>query len=141
MTPVFWNPDMRSTPSYAKPPQKECTVRYQTPDIPLGRGRVLKPTPVLDTYWRFAAARQQIFHRRIRGEAPPWTDDAILARHRFTNVYRAADRVSQYLIRHVLYEGPQQPEEIFFRALFFRFFNRIATWDTVVNRLGPPHMG
>ena len=48
------------------------------------------------------------------------------------------DRVSQYLIRTVLYEGPQQPDEILFRALLFRFFNRIDTWQALVHRLGPP---
>lgn len=108
------------------------------PDIPVSRGRLLKPTPVLATYWRFAAARQQIFHSRLRGTPPPWTDDPILARHRFTNAYRAADRVSQYLIRNVLYDGPQQPQEILFRALLFRFFNRIDTWEALVRRVGPP---
>lgn len=113
-------------------------MTYHTRDIPVTSGRLLKATPVLDTYWRFAAARQQIFHRRLAGDAPPWTDDPILARHRFTNAYRAADRVSQYLIRTVLYEGPQQPEEILFRALLFRFFNRIDTWEALVHRLGPP---
>ena len=60
----------------------------------------------------------------------------VLAMHRFTNVYRAADRVSQYLIRHVLYEGEQNGEEIFFRALLFKFFNRIETWETLQAQLG-----
>ena len=108
------------------------------PDIPVSSGRLLKATPVLATYWRFAGARQQIFHSRLRGDAPPWTDDPILARHRFTNAYRAADRVSQYLIRNVLYDGPAQPQEILFRALLFRFFNRIDTWEALVRRVGPP---
>ena len=109
-----------------------------TPHISVSRGRILKATPVLATYWRFAAARQQIFHRRLRGDSPPWTDDTILARHRFTNAYRAADRVSQYLIRNVLYDGPQQPQEILFRALLFRFFNRIDTWEALLRHVGPP---
>ena len=113
-------------------------MTFQTRDIPVGGGRLLKATPVFDTYWRFATARQQIFHSRIRGEAPPWTDDSVLARHRFTNAYRAADRVSQYLIRNILYEGPQQPEEILFRAILFKFFNRIETWEALVDHVGPP---
>jgi hypothetical protein len=79
-----------------------------------------------------------MFVRRLAGAPPPWTDDPTLAAHRFTNVYRAADRVSQYLIRHVLYEGPQQVEEVFFRALLFKFFNRIDTWERLTESLGPP---
>jgi hypothetical protein len=76
--------------------------------------------------------------RRVIGAPPPWTDDSVLAKHRFTNVYRAADRVSQYLIRHVLYEGDQRAEEIFFRALLFKLFNRIETWEEIEHRLGYP---
>lgn len=106
--------------------------------IQVAPGRVLKTTPVFDTYWRFAAARQALFMRRVVGERPPWTDDAILATHRFTNVYRAADRVSQYLIRHIIYEGDQRDEEIFFRALLFKFFNRVETWEELVTSLGVP---
>ncbi len=76
--------------------------------------------------------------RRVAGAPPPWTENPVLASHRFTNAYRAADRVSQYLIRHVLYDGPQTEEEIFFRALLFKMFNRIETWEGLVAALGAP---
>ena len=72
-------------------------------------GRRLDPTPVFDTYWRFAAARQGLYEARLRGQPAPWTSDPILRRHRFTNCYRAADRVSQFLISQVIYEGSQEP--------------------------------
>lgn len=100
-----------------------------------GRRRV-RTTPVFDTYWRFAAERQNIFMRRVAGVAPPWTEDTVLAHHRFTNVYRAADRVSQYLIRHVLYEGAQTIEEVFFRTMLFKLFNRIETWQELTEHIG-----
>ena len=100
-------------------------------------GRLLKSTPVLDTYWRFAATRQEIFMRRLAGMGPPFTDDPILSTYRFTNPYRASDRVSQYLIRHVLYQGDQSIEEVFFRALLFRLFNKIETWERLDSELGP----
>lgn len=99
-------------------------------------GRVLKTTPVFDTYWRFAVLRQDIFMRRVKGEAPPWTDDPVAGVYRFTNAYRASDRVSQYLIRHVIYEGSQIAEDIFFRILLFKFFNRIDTWKKLEITLG-----
>ena len=76
--------------------------------------------------------------RRVRGLPPPWTDDPILASHRFTNPYRAADRVSQYLIRHVLYDGDQTTEEVFFRTLLFKLFNRLETWEELAKRHGKP---
>jgi hypothetical protein len=95
-------------------------------------------TPVFDTYWRFAAERQRIFHRRVRDEPAPWTDDPVLSAHRFTNPYRAADRVSQYLIRHVAYEGEQTVEELVFRVLLFKFFNKVATWERLRAAFGMP---
>ena len=95
-----------------------------------------KPTPVYDTLWRFAAERQEVFFRKLEGYAPPWTQDSIIARYKFTNVYRAADRVSQYLIRHVIYEGDQSPEEVFFRTILFKLFNKIETWEILRNSFG-----
>lgn len=112
-------------------------------DIPAGEraeiliaGRKLRLTPVFGTYWRFAAARQAVYEARRRGAPLPWTNDPILRRHRFTNCYRAADRVSQYLISEVTYKGSQDPEEIFFRTLLFKVFNRISTWQLLIAALG-----
>src|SRR5215472_18810309 len=93
--------------------------------------QLMKPTKVFDTYWRFAAERQAIFYRRLEGTPGSWTSDPILQNYRFTNVYRAADRVSQYLIREVQYgvKRPQAYQEVFFRTLLFKIFNRIETWE------------
>ena len=58
--------------------------------------------------------------------------------HKFTNVYRASDRVSQYLIRNVIYKGDQQPREVFFRTVLFKLFNKIETWRLLVDSFGWP---
>jgi len=105
-------------------------------EIRLEGGRVLKTTPVFDTYWRFASKRQEMFMRRVWGSAPPWTEDTILSAYRFTNTYRASDRVSQYLIRHVIYEGSQNAEEVFFRTILFKLFNKIETWESLRAEFG-----
>lgn len=99
-------------------------------------GRRLELTPVFDTYWRFAAARQCLYDARLRGQAPPWTSDPILAAHRFTNCYRAADRVSQFLITQVSYRGDQSWREVFFRTILFKVFNRISTWRLLADESG-----
>ena len=99
-------------------------------------GRRVRPAKVFDTYWRFAAERQQVYQARLRGEPGPWTADSIIASHRFTNCYRAADRVSQYLINEVIYRGSQDADEVLFRILLFRFFNRISTWRLLHSALG-----
>lgn len=89
----------------------------------------LRTTVVYKTFWEFAAERQLIFAKRLRGDPEPWSNDHVFQRYRFTNAYRAADRVSQFLIRKVIYEGDSSPTETLFRILVFRFFNRIETWE------------
>lgn len=97
-----------------------------------------KVSEVYESYWRFAAERQAVFFRRARGQARPWTDNPILAVYKFTNTYRASDRVSQYLIRHVIYRDdlPKSPREVFFRILLFKLFNKIETWELLERALG-----
>ncbi|HEX8578253.1 MAG TPA: nucleotide kinase domain-containing protein [Allosphingosinicella sp.] len=99
----------------------------------------MTPTAVYDSYWRFAAKRHAIYERRLADPQGPWTDDPILAAYRFTNTYRAADRVSQYLIRDIQYrpDRSQAPAELFFRTLLFKIFNKIETWESIERQLGP----
>jgi NTP pyrophosphatase (non-canonical NTP hydrolase) len=98
----------------------------------------LKPTAAYDTYWRFAVERQRIFFRRLERCPPPWTDDPVLLANKFTNAYRASDRVSQYLIRRVIYRDdlPNDPAEVVFRILLFKVFNRIETWELLERAIG-----
>jgi hypothetical protein len=81
-----------------------------------------------------------MFFRRLSTAQPPWTTDPILGEYKFTNAYRASDRVSQYLIRNVIYgEGrPTSVEEVFFRIMLFKLFNKIETWIELERTLGPP---
>jgi hypothetical protein len=99
----------------------------------------MTPTCVYDAYWRFAAERHAIYERRLQDESGPWTTDIVLRNYRFTNVYRASDRVSQYLIREVQYHPDrlQSAEELFFRTLLFKIFNKIETWELLERVLGP----
>ncbi len=94
------------------------------------------PSVVFDTYWRFAVERQAVFFRRMGKQWGPWTEDAILQKYKFTNAYRASDRVSQYLIREVIYKGDPSPPEVFFRIILFKLFNKIETWEMLTNELG-----
>lgn len=91
---------------------------------------------VYDSYWLFATRRQRIFHQRVTGAPPPWSDDPVLCDYRFTNAYRAADRVSQYLIRNVAYTGDPACREVFFRVVLFKLFNRVSTWELLQANVG-----
>ena len=97
-----------------------------------------KVSEVYESYWRFATERQDVFFRRVRGEAQPWTSNAVLTTYKFTNAYRASDRASQYLIRHVIYRADlsNSPREVFFRILLFKLFNKIETWELLERAFG-----
>lgn len=122
------------TPAADSPPTLEA------PSAPIAiAGRMLRPTAVLDTYWRFAAARQAVYVARMRRAAAPWTTDEVLRGYRFTNVFRASDRVSQYLIAKVQRGPGSSPEhaDVVFRTLLFKIFNREDTWERLEERVGP----
>jgi hypothetical protein len=92
---------------------------------------------VLDAYWHLAAERQEIFFRRLEGEPAPWTDDPILREYKFCNAYRASDRVSQYLIRNVIYaDGDYSADDVLLRIVLFRLFSKPSTWELLERRLG-----
>ncbi len=125
--------------------QKQLNLYFEldspvAPSSPIILSHILpaKPTVVFDTYWRFAVERQNIFFRKLRGQPPPFTDDPILSKFKFTNAYRASDRVSQYLIRRVIYRDdlPSSIEEVFFRIILFKLFNKIETWQLLEEFIG-----
>lgn len=96
------------------------------------------PRPAaFDKYWQFAAERHSSFQKRINGEPGPWSDDEIIQQYKFCNVYRAADRVSQYLIRDVAYHGEScSLQDRVFQIVAFRTFSKIETWQSVCLTLG-----
>lgn len=96
-----------------------------------------KTTVVFDSYWRFAKLRQDTFFARLEGADAPWSPDPIINSYKFTNAYRASDRVSQYLIREVIYNGKYETNDIFFRIILFKLFNKIETWQLLERELGP----
>ncbi len=116
---------------------KSKTVKKATLNT-FSRLSPVKTTEVFDSYWRFAAERQSVFFKRIHGEKYPWTNDPIIGKYKFTNVYRSTDRVSQYLIKNVIYNSdlPNTPEEVVFRIFLFKLFNKIETWELLTKNFG-----
>ena len=95
-----------------------------------------KRTKAFDTYWHFAAERQKVFFSRLNSNPSPWTNDPIIQKYKFTNAYRASDRVSQYLIRNVIYSKKWSLKDTVFRVLLFKFFNKIETWELLEHKFG-----
>src|SRR6266700_5330216 len=117
-------------------PSPSTTMSIGTSEaIVTALGRKLRPTVAFRSYWYFAAERQAMLFRRLRGDSL-LTKDEILRVYRFTNAYRAADRVSQFLINEVIPINDGTPEDIIFRVLLFKIFNRIETWHSLERGLG-----
>lgn len=95
-----------------------------------------KQSVVFETYWRFAFLRQQAFFNRLSSTQGPWSDDKIINEFKFTNAYRASDRVSQYLIKNVIYSKKWSVRDTVLRTLLFKFFNKIETWQLLEKAFG-----
>lgn len=92
--------------------------------------QVVPNDTTLKYYFYFIQERMNIFWGRYSHQ-DYLTDDPILQEYKFTNVYRASDRVSQYLIKNVIYKDLDRytPEDVLLRILVFKVFNRIETWN------------
>lgn len=93
---------------------------------------------VYELYWTFASRRQAAFEARLAGLVWPWTSDPILRTYKFCNVFRAADRVSQFMIRDVAYghENGDTAADRIFQIVAFRNFSKIETWLGLKEKLG-----
>lgn len=91
---------------------------------------------IYDLYWYFAYERQNIFFKKLNGEQQPWTNDEILQKYKFCNSYRVNDRVSQYLLKNVIYNNKNySKEDILFRIVLFKLFNKESTWELLISNL------
>lgn len=92
--------------------------------------QVVPNDTTLQYYFYFIQERMNIFWGKYNHQ-DHLTDDPILQEYKFTNVYRASDRVSQYLIKNVIYRDLDRyaPEDVLLRILVFKVFNRIETWE------------
>ena len=92
-----------------------------------------KRNDVYDLYWYFAYERQNIFWQKLEGKLSPWTNDPILQEYKFCNSYRVNDRVSQYLLKNVIYNGKKySDEDMLFRIILFKLFNKESTWELLL---------
>ena len=94
---------------------------------------MIKRQEIYDLYWYFAYERQNIFIKKLNGDKPPWTNDPILNKYKFCNSYRVNDRVSQYLLKNIIYNGKTYAkEDMLFRIILFKLFNKESTWELLL---------
>lgn len=78
-----------------------------------------------------------MYYRRLENPQGPWTTDRILRDYKFCNVFRATDRVSQYLISDVQYQANLRDEDLVLRTILFRLFSKEETWRAIEESCGP----
>lgn len=99
--------------------------------------QLVKRDEIYDLYWYFAFERQNIFIKKQNGEPAPWTKDPILQQYKFCNAYRVNDRVSQYLLRNVIYTSKTYSKsDMIFRIVLFKLFNKESTWEILEREIG-----
>jgi hypothetical protein len=76
-------------------------------------------------FWTFCAARDALRQAKQAGP-PPWTNDPVLANVKFTNVFRALDRGTQFVVAEVM-ETPASLQSRVAEQLVYRWFNNIPT--------------
>lgn len=81
-----------------------------------------------DTLLHFIKERHDIWGARQRGVPGPWTDDPVLAQHKFTNVFRILDYGSQFLLKELLEPGLDSRDALM-RAFLYRHTGRWEAWE------------
>ena len=120
------------------PPRPAATAPPRSPATSFAKRSPPKPSAIYSTLWRFASERHRVYLQRVAGQPHPWTRDPVLSTYRFTNAFRAADRVSQYLIRMAYSDHAANDDTLFLRTLLFKIFNKIDTWESIVRETDLP---
>ena len=82
----------------------------------------------VQSFFDYCKKREAVRLKRESGEAYPWTDDPILQKGRFLNVFREDDKVSKSIIKFA--EPAKEDLPLLIQALFFsRWCNRDSTID------------
>lgn len=92
-----------------------------------------------EAFFAYARERHSIYLRRLNGQLAPWTDDPILQKYRFTNVYRELDRTTLWLRKNITKrilesnqpESHHWAEEMLMATVMYRGFNRITSGEII----------
>ena len=93
--------------------------------------RFLSEELVLYLYWIEERERIRIKKEDLQ-EKPPWTQDEILQKFKFCQVFREDDRTTRWFKTHIRQPLRNKPE-VFMATVAFRFFNLIETGRTLLD--------
>ena len=89
----------------------------------------------MSVYWQWAHLRHDTFNRRV-ADIKPYALEPLIARHRWCNVWRVLDRVSQRVVRIGL--ESDTPEDAAVRVFLLKIFNRTDVYDWLCSTGGEP---
>jgi 5-hmdU DNA kinase, helical domain len=82
-------------------------------------------------FFKFCRARHSIFLRREAGlPREEWTDDRILKKYKFTNVFRELDRTTAWF-RHFVRDPMRDLPHVMLATVLFRMLNRIEVGEAI----------
>jgi hypothetical protein len=81
----------------------------------------------------FIIERHNIYRRRQRGDAKPWTDDSILQQYRFCNIYRELDTVTRWISDNWRTPNLADPD-----VWFAMVVARVVNWPETLSEVGYP---
>lgn len=83
-------------------------------------------------FFAFARERHAIYLRRRASLPAPWTQDPILQKYSFTNVFRQLDKTTQWYTEHV--RTSVDLDHMLLATVVYRWFNRIRTGEAIFER-------
>jgi hypothetical protein len=94
------------------------------------------PNSVFKQMEAFAIERHAIYLRRASGLPAPWTDDPILRKGKFANIFRELDRTTVWIREHIREPFAEHPN-LWFMIVLARFFNRADCLEYLIQKAWP----
>jgi len=80
---------------------------------------------MLTLYTEFVRERHRVWSLRLLGEPPPWTEDPVISRLKFTNMFRILDPGTQFVMKEL---NTPDYSDYMARCVLYRVTNRPKTW-------------
>lgn len=88
----------------------------------------------MQQFFEFAHKRHTMYLRRQAEEPWPWSDDPVLNKYRFTNVYRELDATTVWFRKWVRDPLRSRPE-VLLATILFRWINRTITGEAIFRQV------
>jgi len=97
--------------------------------IPSKKNKIT-PSKDMETFWYYIIERHQIYKKKTLQKLPaPWTEDKILQKWKFTNVFRDLDPGTKFVTERICKECDSFPDFIF-NCIIYRIYNRVSTMES-----------